>query len=127
MPTSAGGVFLPGDPPPLFGAAQYLSSQDVTATGATGSTATFLTSVVPALVTVTGASGAGVQLPTGAAVPGAAYLVKNCMTGALKVYAVGGSINGTTGTTAFTLTATGNLFCAAMCTIAGAWQISGNT
>lgn len=99
----------------------------VTATGATGSAAAALPSVYPALVTATGASGAGVGLPTGAAVAGAFYEVENAMTGALNIYAVGGTINGTTGTTAYVVTATGNKTATIRCLSAGAWRVSGNT
>lgn len=104
------------------------TSASVTATGATGTTAAALSAVTPALYTVTGASGAGVALPTGAAVIGAAYVLQNpSMTGAFNIYAVGGTINGTTGTTAYAVTATGNKFAVAQCSVAGAWTISGNT
>ncbi len=99
----------------------------VTATGATGSAAAALSAVTPALYTVTGASGAGVALPTGAAVAGAYYVLVNKMTGAFNVYAVGGTINGVTGTTAFPVTATGNLTANVLCVSAGAWSITGNT
>lgn len=99
------------------------NAADVTATGATGTTATVLSAVTPLAVTVTGVSGAGVALQTGAAQPGAIYLFKNMTTGVLKIYAVGGSINGTTGTTAVSVTATGNIGALIMCTVPGAWQV----
>lgn len=154
MGSSAGGAFLPNDPPPSTG--QTLVSPvitgsptiasgatitsptittptltwtavQVTATGATGSAAASLGSVYPAVVCATGASGAGVNLPTGAAVAGAVYIIKNMMTGALNVYSVGATINGTTGTTAYPITATGNLTAVAFCVNAGAWQVGLNT
>lgn len=99
----------------------------VTATGATGSAATMLSAVTPCIVTVTGTSGAGIQLPTGAAVPGALYVVRNNTTGAVNLYAVGGSINGTTGTTASAISATGNLGGIVFCVTAGAWFTVGPT
>lgn len=99
------------------------TAQVLTATGATGTTATEMSANVPVMCTVTGVSGAGIALPTGAAVPGALYLFKNMTTGVLKIYAVGGTINGTTGTTAVSVTATGNLGGFIMCCAAGAWQI----
>lgn len=112
------------DPPRNVG---VINSVDITATGATGSTAAGLPANTPCLVTATGASGAGVGIPTGAAIPGAFYLIKNCMTGALNIYAVGGTINGTTGTTAVAVTVTGNLGNLVVCTKAGTWQTFGNT
>lgn len=99
--------------------------QQITATGATGTTAATITQSSPAFLTVTGASGSGVNLPV--PVAGAAYTIINKQTGALLLYSVGATINGTTGTTAFTLTATGNLMAWAFCTTAGAWQVGGNT
>jgi hypothetical protein len=99
----------------------------VTATGATGSAAASLGSAYPAVCSCTGASGAGVNLPTGACVPGAVYVIKNKMTGALAVYSVGATINGTTGTTAYSVTATGNLTALAYCVNAGAWEVQFNT
>jgi hypothetical protein len=105
------------------------TAQDVIATGATGGAGAALSAIYPVIVTcnATGVSGAGVDLPTGAAVAGAWYQIINQMTGVLKIYAVGGTINGTTGTTAFSLTATGNKMATAICTVAGAWSIAGNT
>ncbi len=100
---------------------------EVTATGATGTTATALPTNVPCVVTVNGVSGAGVALTTGAAQPGAMYAIKNNTTGAINVYAVGGTINGTTGTTAFAITVTGNKGGFIVCTAAGAWQSIGPT
>jgi hypothetical protein len=134
MASSGGGAFLPSDPPPstlqvLTTPTIVQTAQDVIATGATGTTAAALSAVTPCLVNAnsTGVSGAGVALPTGAALPGAQYTIMNSMTGVLKIYAVGGTINGTTGTTAFSLSSTGNLLAVAICTVAGAWQVKGNT
>lgn len=132
MGMSAGGVFLPGDPPPSTG--QVLTTPSIaftvanpTATGATGGAGAPLSAVTPQLVTATGASGAGLDLVTGAAVAGAFYVIMNGMTGAVNLYAVGGTINGTTGTTAYAITATGNRTALAQCVAAGAWTIRGNT
>src|SRR5262249_32985998 len=108
-------------------AVQLENAIDITATGATGSTAALLPATTPCIVVATGASGAGVNIPTGAAMPGARYLIKNAMTGALSIYAVGSTIDGTTGTTAKSLTATGNLAINVVCVEAGIWQTMGNT
>lgn len=87
-----------------------------------------LTAVTPQLVIATGASGAGLDLPGGATgVVGSYYVVMNQMTGVLNLYAVGGTINGTTGTTAYAITATGNRTAHVTCPAAGAWVIRGNT
>lgn len=102
-------------------------SIDITATGATGTTSAALPFVTPCNVVATGVSGAGIGIPTGAALPGARYLVNNQMTGALNVYAVGSTINGTTGTTAFAITATGNKMAHIVCVEAGVWIAFGNT
>ena len=100
-------------------------SQGVTATGATGSTAASITAGPPAFLMVTGTSGAGINLPYPQ--PGASYEIQNGTTGAVNVYCVGATINGTTGTTAFSLTATGNKLAFANCATAGAWLVAGNT
>ena len=98
----------------------------VTATGATGGSGAVLPTVTPAFVTVTGATGSGVDLPTGPA--GAMYLFTNLFAGTMRFYSVGGTINGTTGTTAFLLTTTGNKGVLAYNTTAsGAWSFIGNT
>jgi len=101
------------------------NAQEITATGATGTTAAILTVTAPAFVSVTGASGAGINLPVPTV--GQAFTFTNKMTGAFNLYCVGGTINGTTGTTASAVTATGNKFVVASCTTAGAWTVSGNT
>jgi hypothetical protein len=101
------------------------NAQEMTATGATGTTAASITVPSPAFLNVTGTSGAGINL--GVPVVGESYTIKNLTTGALKIYAVGATINGTTGTTAFSLTATGNLQVTAYSSTAGAWQVQGNT
>jgi len=105
------------------------TSSELIATGATGSAAAAAPSVYPAFVhcNSTGVSGAGVNLPTGACVPGAFYVIFNDQTGALNIYGVGATINGTTGTTAYVLTATGNRMAVASSTTAGAWLVRGNT
>lgn len=102
---------------------QYV--QEVTATGSTGSTAAIVTVPPCAFLNATGTSGAGINLPV--PVAGHSYMVKNNGTGVIKLYSVGATINGTTGTTAFSLTATGNLMAFANCSTAGAWQVAGNT
>ncbi len=111
--------------PTLANPTLYYPTQEVTATGATGSTATAITQPSPAFLNATGTSGTGLNL--GVPVVGSSYTIKNNSTGALQIFAVGATINGTTGTTAFTLTATGNKMVFANCATAGAWQIAGNT
>lgn len=97
----------------------------LTATGATGSAAAAASAIRPSIVLATGASGAGIDLGTGAA--GDFSIIQNLMTGVLKVYSVGGTINGTTGTTAVSITATGNLTALAVCSAAGTWFVRINT
>jgi hypothetical protein len=98
----------------------------VTATGATGGSGAVLPTVTPAFVTITGATGSGVDLPTGPA--GLAYFLNNVAAAAMRIYCVGGTINGTTGTTAAIITNTGNHCAWAYNTSAsGAWQLAGNT
>jgi len=80
------------------------TAQEVTATGATGSTAAAITGYSAGFLNCTGTSGAGINLP----VPqvGDEWAINNKTTGALNVYSVGATINGTTGTTAYAITAT---------------------
>ncbi len=178
MGMSAGGVFLPGDPPPstsqvlttpviasptmtgtmtgtftvsgatmaspaltapvISGAATVASGATfttptmlfttalVTATGATGGSGAVLPTVTPAFVTITGATGSGVDLLTGTA--GQVFFFNNATATITRIYCVGGTINGTTGTTAFQLATAGNKFAMAVNTTAtGAWLITGNT
>lgn len=153
MPSnSAGGVFLPNDPPPAtnmvlttpaitggtitsatiasgtFSAGSTFAYQTVAATsaGTTGTDATAISIGAPGLVTVTGASGAGVGLGVGTA--GQMFQIRNInATGVQNVYSVGGTINGTTGTTAVGLSPTGTKAAIFSCVTAGAWQIMGIT
>ena len=173
MGASAGGVFLPNDPPPSTGqvlTTPTISSPTLTgtmtgtftisgstlvapvisgaATVASGSTLTTPTIVVtttgvtatgtgsgdgatmptvyPAFVTITGAASSGVKLLTGPA--GSSFFLDNAVAGTIKVYCPGGTINGTTGTTSYDITNTGNSSAWAYCTTAtGAWRIKGNT
>ena len=83
-----------------------------------------LTTITPASIAFlncTGVTGTGINLP----IPrvGDFYMVRNNGTGALLVYSVGASINGTTGTTAITITATGTLTAGFACSTAGAWRV----
>ncbi len=96
------------------------NAQEVTLTGTTGTDAGVVVVPSPAILNCSGASGAGVNLP----VPkvGQSYVVKNSSSGTMKIYCVGGSINGTTGTTAVTITTTGALGDQFFCATAGAWQ-----
>ena len=96
------------------------NAQEVTLTGTTGTDAAVVTAPWPAFLNCSGASGAGLNLPIPAV--GAQYVVKNTASGGLKIYCVGGSINGTTGTTAVDLTATGALGDIFWCATSGAWQ-----
>ncbi len=131
-----GGAFDPSRDVALGGSLSVTSTTsfpitavDITATGATGTTAAVAPSVYPTFVNAvaSGVSGAGINLPSGSCVPGAQYTFFNQMTGVLKIYSVGPTINGTTGTTAFSLTSTGNKMAVVQCTQAGAWLIAGNT
>lgn len=103
-----------------------ISVISITATGATGSAAADSGILVPAILNVTGTSGAGINLNTGC-VAGTELTIHNAMTGALNIYSVGGTINGTTGTTAVSLTATGNKTINIYNTAAGTWVAYGNT
>jgi hypothetical protein len=96
------------------------NAQEVTLTGSTGTDAAVVTTPWPAILNCSGASGAGLNLPV--PVVGAQYVIKNSSSGTMKAYCVGGSINGTTGTTAITITTTGALGDILWCATAGAWQ-----
>lgn len=107
-------------------ATQTFTTTGVTATGATGGSGAVLPTQTPAFVTVTGATGSGVDLPTGPV--GASYFVKNLFAGTMRFYCVGGTIDGTTGTTAALITTTGNKSAWFFNTSAsGAWIMAGNT
>lgn len=106
--------------------ATWTTTGALVATGSTGSDAANVTGAFPQAVYITGATGSGVNLPTGPA--GAYCYIVNDFAGSMRLYSVGGTINGTTGTTAFILTTTGNKNVFAVCTSAtGAWRFSGNT
>ena len=117
------GLQSPG--PGFFYRSQKDEAQEITATGATGSTAATVTVYPPAFLNSTGVSGTGINLPVPSV--GDRYVIKNGGTGALAIYSVGATINGTTGTTAVTLTATGDKGAVAYCATAGAWQVFLNT
>lgn len=97
-----------------------VNAQEVTLTGSTGTDAAVVTVPSPAILNCSGASGAGVNLPVPTV--GMSYVIKNTSSGTMKVYCVGGSLNGTTGTTAVSLTTTGTLGDQFFCATAGAWQ-----
>lgn len=118
-------AYAPAGPAALTTPTIIENALDVTATGATGSTAAPITIPAPGVITATGASGAGINLPYATA--GAEYQIKNMMTGVLKVYSLQATINGNSGATGYSITATGNLTALAFCTVAGAWQIGLNT
>lgn len=111
----------------LTSPAIYGTTSSVTATGATGSAAANISasSHWPLFIAVTGTSGAGINLPTGTG--GEFGIITNLMTGVLKVYGIASTINGTTGTTAVSITATGNLTAVFHCYAAGAWSVRFNT
>ena len=105
-----------------------LNVQEVTLTGTTGTDAAIVTVPMPAFLNLSGASGAGVNLPVPRA--GDSIAIKNSGSGTTKIYCVGGSINGTSGTTAVSVTSTGILGGTWFCATAGAWQtapLPGNT
>jgi hypothetical protein len=96
------------------------NAQEVTITGSTGTDAAIVTVPSPAILNCSGASGAGINLPVPTV--GMSYVIKNSSSGTMKIYCVGGSLNGTTGTTAVTMTTTGTLGDQWFCATAGAWQ-----
>jgi hypothetical protein len=97
-----------------------IQTQQVTATGSTGSTAANVTAGPMAAINTTGATDAGVNLWV--PVPGDVVIIHNdSTTGAVKFYSLGATINGTTGTTAVSITATGTKGVLLVCYTAGAW------
>jgi hypothetical protein len=96
------------------------NAAEMTMTGTTGSNAAPVTVPAPAFLDVTGTTG-GINLPVPTV--GMRYWVKNAAAAALNVYCVGGSINGTTGTTAVSISNTGNKGESFRCATAGAWQV----
>jgi hypothetical protein len=123
----SGGCFLPTGDISLTGQVGLtLTAQSLTSTGATGGLGTLLSTVTPACATLTGASGTAIDIATGAAVPGAVYMVRNInATGVITVYAVGATINGTTGTTGLALSPTGTKAAVLFCSAAGIWNVAG--
>lgn len=96
-------------------------TQEVTATGTTGSTAAVVVAGPMCMINSTGATDAGINLWV--PVAGDSVIVHNdSTTGAVKIYSVGATINGTTGTTALSITATGNKGALFGCSTAGAWK-----
>ena len=127
MPAFAGaGAFLP-DSPQHFGGGLWGTAQSVTITGATGTSAAQIPAGAawPLVIAATGTSGAGVNLPVGTG--GEIFALYNLTTGVCKIYSVGATINGTTGTTAVSLTATGNKSVVGFCYGAGVWAVVFNT
>ncbi len=107
--------------PALDQAPITINAQEITITGATGTDAAAVTIDSVGLLNATGTSGAGLNLPVPTV--GMQYWVKNNTTGVCKVYSVGSTINGVTGTTAISISATGTLAAGFMCATAGAWQV----
>ncbi len=100
------------------------TAQALTATGATGGAGTAMSTIVPAVVSCTGASGSAIDIATGAGVAGAVYMIRNInATGVITVYAVGGTLNGATGTTGVALSPTGTKAGTFICTAAGTWSL----
>ncbi len=123
-PVISGGTFASGAT--MTTPTILMTTALVTATGATGGSGAVLPTVTPAFVTITGATGSGVDLLTGTA--GQVFFFNNATATITRIYCVGGTINGTTGTTAFQLATAGNKFAVAWNTTAsGAWFITGNT
>lgn len=111
--------------PSLANPTLFSNVQEITATGTTGSDAAIITQPSPAFINSTGATDAGVNLPV--PIVGMYYTIRNASTtGAVKIYCVGGTINGTTGTTAVSMTHTGTKMATAFCSTAGAWQLAGS-
>ncbi len=101
------------------------NAQEITTTGTTGAEAAVVTVPWPGFLNCSGASGTGINLPVPAV--GAQYVVHNATSGTMKVWCVGGSINGTTGTTAVDITTTGTDGDIFWCATAGAWQTVPNS
>ncbi len=97
------------------------NAQTITITGTTGTEAAVVTAPWPAILDTSGASGAGLNLPVPAV--GAQYVVRNSASGTTKVYCVGGQLNGTTGTTAVSITTTGTAGDIFWCAVAGSWLV----
>ncbi len=102
-----------------------MQTQEITATGATGSTAGVVTPASFGFIQSTGVTGTGINLPVPTV--GNTYVIRNNSTGDLIIYSVGATVNGVTGTTGATLTATGNKTAWALCSTAGVWRVTGNT
>jgi hypothetical protein len=99
----------------------------LTATGTGATDAGAAPSVYPCIISVTGATGSGISLPSAAAVAGAWYQIYNLAAASMRIYSSGAQINAGSGTTAFILTNTGNKWCSASCVVSGTWLIAGNT
>lgn len=100
----------------------------VTLTGTGSADAATVSAVYPQYVVITsGATGSGMAIPSSAAVNGAVYTIQNTIAATARIYSSGATINGVTGTTAFTLTNTGNKQATFVCVTAGAWNAYGNT
>ncbi len=102
-----------------------MQTEEITSTGSTGPTAGVVTPASYAFLNCTGVSGTGINLPVPAV--GNTYVIQNNSTGDLKIYSVGATVNGVTGTTGATLTATGNKLAWALCSTAAVWRVTGNT
>jgi hypothetical protein len=129
MGNSAGGAFLPGDPPPstnqvLTTPTMFMNTAAMTVTGATGSTAAAITIAAPGFITLTGAASSGVNLPV--PLGGEMYIIKNLVAGAVNVYCLSGSIFATgsiTGATGFSISNTGSKGAVFMAVVPSVWQV----
>ena len=102
-----------------------VNTLEVTSTGTTSTDAALVPVPSGAFLNVTGATSSGVNFPYPAV--GDNYTVLNKTTGTIKLYSIGATINGTTGTTSFDLTITGTKTAVLFCATAGAWQVAGNS
>jgi hypothetical protein len=98
------------------------NAAEITLTGTTGSTAANVSVPSPAFLNLTGATGAGINF--GVPSVGESYTLNNKTTGTVKLYCLGGSINGVTGATATDFTITGNKGGVLFCSTAAAWQLA---
>ena len=100
-----------------------MQTQEITATGTTGSTAATLVGGPMLFVNSTGATDAGINLwvPT---VGDSVIIHNDSTTGAVKVYSLGSTINGASGATGVSITATGTKGAMFICSTAAAWRIA---
>ncbi len=98
-----------------------VSTQVITATGATAADAATSTSIYPAILMITGATGSGVNIPSAVAVPGAWYNLFNASAANMRIYSSGATINTNSGVTGVILSVTGAKWAWMACATSGAW------